>query len=357
MAAHRLRPFLCFAGTAVAALMLAVIPGVLAADDSTQQSQVSESLHPALLKPIPESIQDLQAIEAHVKRIVAKVMPTIVNVKNGAQGSGIVVTDDGFVLTAGHVSATPGKDCTITFPNGKKVKGKSLGQNVVADSGLIKIVDEGNYPFCEMGNSADVKKGDWCIAIGHPGGWKEGRTPPVRLGRIIAPLNGQGFIQTETTLVGGDSGGPLFDMHGKVIGIHSRIGQSLTQNMHVPVDKFREEWDRLVKSESWGGKGGGKGGKGNPNPPAPSAKLGVTADEFYEGKGIRIAEVAEGSAAAKAGLKVGDIIITFKSKAVSDLTELRAEITLCRPGDEVAIEVRRGQKTLTLKATLDKADQ
>src|SRR6185295_19283905 len=117
---------------------------------------------------------------------------------------------------------------TLTFPDGKQVKGKALGANTGTDSGLIKITDEGKYPYCEMGNSADLKKDQWCVAIGHPGGLKPNRTPPVRLGRING-LPGKAeadkvvWVTTECTLVGGDSGGPLFDMNGRVIGIHSRI--------------------------------------------------------------------------------------------------------------------------------------
>jgi serine protease Do len=200
-------------------LALAFAALVLArAAHADQQGEIK--LPPALEKSVPETVDDLKAIAAHVENIVNKVMPAVVNVKAGGQGSGVVVSEDGYVLTAGHVFNQPGREVTITFPDGKQVKGKALGQNKSADSGLLKIVDEGKYPFCEMGKSADVQKGHWCIAIGHPGGLKPGRMPPVRLGRVGSP--GGAFITTECTLVGGDSGGPLFDMQGKVIGIHKQ---------------------------------------------------------------------------------------------------------------------------------------
>src|SRR5205807_4246056 len=96
---------------------------------------------------------------------------------------------------------------------------------------------------------------DWCVVTGHPGGFRPGRSPVVRVGRILE-LNltsPRAYLRTDCTLVGGDSGGPLFDMHGRVIGIHSRIGGSITANLHVPVDTYRETWDRLVKGERWGG--------------------------------------------------------------------------------------------------------
>src|SRR6185295_10127401 len=92
----------------------------------------------------------------------------------------------------------------------------------------------------------------------HGGGLKPGREiPPVRLGRINgvpakAVPDKVGWLSSDCTLVGGDSGGPLFDMQGKVIGIHAQILDALTSNFHVPVDTFRVEWQRLIKGEDWG---------------------------------------------------------------------------------------------------------
>ena len=88
------------------------------------------------------------------------------------------------MLTAGHVSGAPGRDVTVTLPDGKTVKGKTLGRNAVADSGLVKITEERDWSFVEMGDSGELQKGQWCIAVGHPGGYKPGRTPVVRLGRV-----------------------------------------------------------------------------------------------------------------------------------------------------------------------------
>src|ERR1700758_5044418 len=102
-----------------------------------------------------------------------------------------------------------------------------------------------------MGKSTSLTKGQWVVSIGHPGGFRPNRTPVVRLGRVLeANAN---LIVTDCTLVGGDSGGPLFDLDGKVIGIHSRISSGLAFNFHVPVDTYRTTWDRLVKGDVWGG--------------------------------------------------------------------------------------------------------
>ena len=160
----------------------------------------------AFAKPTPEGLDDLKAIEKHVKEVLAKVLPCTVCVRASGSGSGIIVSADGLVLTAGHVSGEPGRDITILTPDGKTRKGKTLGGNGTIDSGLVKITDPGPWPFVEMGRMADVKKGDWCVVTGHPGGFKPGRSPVVRVGRVL-DINDRiaaQYIRTDCTLVGGD---------------------------------------------------------------------------------------------------------------------------------------------------------
>jgi hypothetical protein len=224
-------------------------------------------------KPVPESIDDLKVMEHHLDKVLARVLPSIVCV-NG-QGSGVIVTRDGYVLTGGHVIAgQAGRECTLTFSDGKTVKAKALYTNSSVDSGLIKIIeDDKEWPFVEMGHSADLKPGDWCIARGHPGGYKKGRDPVVRLGRITKP--GDTALVHDCALVGGDSGGPLFDINGRVIGIESRIDQSVETNIAVPVDVFRDGWDQLVE----------QGLKIDRTAPAYAAKQPITSGEFGAQKG------------------------------------------------------------------------
>src|SRR5262249_14488660 len=126
-------------------------------------------------KRAPESLDDLKAIEQHVDKVLERVTPAVVCVRIGnGSGSGVIVSWDGLVLTAGHVSGTPGRECNLIFPDGKVVKGKTLGVSSGADTGLIKITTEAkSWPCVEMGRSGDLKAGDWCIARGHPGGYKK----------------------------------------------------------------------------------------------------------------------------------------------------------------------------------------
>jgi serine protease Do len=324
----------------VVVLALLGLAGNLATAGGTSATKAeAPGLPAALTKEAPETLEDVKAIQKHVKKLLEKLIPCTVNVRIGqGQGSGVIVSEDGFVLTAGHVSGTPGREVVLTLHDGRKVKGKTLGANGGIDSGMIQITDKGKWPFVGMGKSAELGKGQWCLAVGHPGGWQPGRTPVVRLGRILD--SGKAMIRTDCVLVGGDSGGPLFDMHGKVIGIHSRIAKELTSNIHVPVDTYRDTWDKLAAGESWGGRRFVKGGR-------PEPYMGVQGD--LESKEARIILVAPGSPAEKAGLKVNDVITRFGSTKVGGYEELVNQIQRRRPGDEVMLEVLRGEETVQLK--------
>ncbi len=200
--------------------------------------------------PAPKNVDELKAIQTQVQKVAAKALPCTVGVQIGAgRGSGVIVSEDGIVMTAGHVVGRPGRDVTFYFADGTTAKGKTLGVYKTADAGLMKITEGGKWPFVEKGRSVDLKLGAWCVAVGHPLGYQKQRPPVVRVGRILRC--DETVIQTDCPLVGGDSGGPLFDLEGRLIGINSRIGGSTTANFHVPVDIFHDRWDRLLKGDSW----------------------------------------------------------------------------------------------------------
>ncbi len=296
-------------------------------------------------KAVPENLEELRVIQEHVRALTKKVTPAVVNVRLGmGQGSGVIISPDGYVLTAGHVSGTPGRDVWLTLADGRKVKGKTLGVNRRIDSGLIKISGDGPWPYVEMGSSKGLKKGQWCLAIGHPTGLKPGRAPVVRLGRVLD--SGDVLIRTDCTLVGGDSGGPLFDMNGKVIGIHSRIALSLTANIHVPVDTYRETWAKLKAGDAWGGGMFGQATRRN------EPYIGVTGDP--DGENCKILEITPGSPAEKAGLKANDVVLRFGGQKIADFDTLRSQVLKRRPGEEVTVEIQRGDQTVSLKLTVGK---
>jgi serine protease Do len=157
----------------------------------------------------------------------------------------VIISGDGLVLTAGHVCGAPGRKVRFTFPSGKTAQGKTLGADMDADTGLMRITDTGPWPHVPIGDLDQADLGDWVLALGHPGGFDLKRSLVVRLGRIIRVTSEA--LQTDCTISPGDSGGPLFDMHGRVIGIHSYIRGSVTENYHVPVTDYLETWPRLVE--------------------------------------------------------------------------------------------------------------
>jgi serine protease Do len=134
------------------------------------------------------------------------------------------------------------------------VKAKALGMDHDWDAGLAKIQTEGKWPFVPMAKEPP-RLGAWCLATGHPGGIFSDRKPPLRLGRVLVvgdgtdPLEG---IQTDATVYPGDSGGPLFNLQGEVIAIHSNIGYDVVENRHVPVEIFHQKWDDFVQGKEFG---------------------------------------------------------------------------------------------------------
>ncbi|WP_439631111.1 S1C family serine protease [Gemmata sp.] len=343
-------------GMAVA-LLVAAAPNWAAADPKADTKWDTKRTAP------PEDLDELKALQARVKALVDKCTPCTVAITIGfGAGSGVIVSEDGLVLTAAHVIAgepkggdkggyEPNRDCTIILHDGKRVKAKTLGINDRADSGMVKIVDkgpkDGKWPFLPIAKSADVKPGQWVVSLGHPGGPKSGRAPVARLGQMENPDKHRihtagGFVVSNCTLVGGDSGGPLYDLDGNVIGIHSRIGLSLATNVHVPTDKFKEEWDKLVAGEVIGAK---------PKPVA--AVVGVVFPED-ENDDAWVAEVDEEGPAAKGGVKAGDTITKFNGEQVKTVKRFRELVKDRKPGDVVKLGLRRGTEALSVSVTLGK---
>jgi serine protease Do len=283
--------------------------------------------------PTAETTVDLRAIDKQAQETHRRVMPAVVAVSGG---SGVVVSADGYVLTVAHVGMRSGRRVTITFPDGRVVRGKTLGNDQGMDAGLIKIDGDGPYPFVPMAKSADVKQGAWCLALGYPVRFERGKPPALRIGRVLR--NQATMIITDCTIMGGDSGGPLFDLEGNLIGVSSRCDDRLTTNIHVPVDCYRNVWDRLAKGEDFD------------SLRAIVAYLGVGPEENSDEP--RVGRIYAESGAQRAGMEVGDVLLKFDGTELSRYSQLPPLIERHKPGDEVEIEIRRGENTLKLKAKL-----
>jgi len=212
------------------------------------------------LLPLPGAIAGLdlpalQAVEKQVQSVAEKAMPCTVALlhsqKEGlASGSGSIISKDGIILTAAHVVGDA-TSVDVTFTDGRHVHAKVLGADYARDVALAKIVEPGDYPSIELGETRGMAVGTMVVALGHPGGFDLQRKPPVRFGRVM-DFDREGYIRTDCTLVGGDSGGPLLNLQGKVIGVHSTVGVDMSMNNDSPVDAVRTDWDRLMKGDHWG---------------------------------------------------------------------------------------------------------
>ena len=293
----------------------------------------------AFRKPAPEGLDDLRAMEAHVQALSQRALHSTVSVQVGrAQGSGVIVTADGYVLTAAHVIGRSGRKCFVIFPDGKKYEAETLGSNRTLDAGMVVITDkppqESGWPHAAMADPKSIDAGDWCLAMGHPGGFRDDRLPVVRLGRVI--VTGKRVLQSDCELVGGDSGGPLFDMQGRVIGINSRIMDDTSANFHVPISAYQDGWDRLVAGELFSSHSG--------------SLLGVRVEAATQG--VRVTRVFPGDPAEAAGLLAGDVILTFQSRRVTSQDQLTELVGQENPGETVRLEILREGKPMTLRVRL-----
>ena len=291
-------------------------------------------------KEVPENKADLLAIQAKLQAVLSKSKTAVVAVQSGGgAGSGVIVSKDGLVLTAGHVSGRPGRNVTIVLPDGRKVPAVTMGGSDISDSGMCKIKEEGEWPFVPMASKGETKVGDWCFALGHPGGFMEKRGIVTRIGRVINKRDAT--LRTDCRLLGGDSGGPLFNLDGEVIGIHSRIAMADDANFHAPIESYIEHWDLFQEGKMISRKDLQKGGF-----------LGVGSEETDEG--LKILRVVRGSAADKGGILVDDIVTAIDGEPIDSREELSIVVGSKAAGDEVVVDLQRGDKELTISLELGK---
>ena len=327
-------------GVLLASLSLAVLPILAQGPDAGAEFE---------LAPNVKNFKELQKLDRQIVDMSKRAQPAtvcLVSMDGRGSGSGVVVSEDGLILTAAHVTSSMPNGVIVIFPDGTRKAGEILGADYDRDASMVQITDEGKYPFVLTGQSNGLQRNQWTVALGHSGGFDPTRKPPVRLGRVLANTD---FVVTDTAVVGGDSGGPLFDVEGRVIGIHSNIGMTLSENRHVPIQVYLSQWEKLKE-----GKTSGRRFNSNPQPvqspdrPMLGVKLGAG-----EG-GVLVTEVVPNSPAEKAGLKGGDLIIKVNGKEVSEPDGLIRLVGEFKAGDEISFVFRRNGAEKSGKATLIK---
>jgi serine protease Do len=268
-----------------------------------------------------------------------------------AQGSGFIISKDGYILTNNHLVGKAEK-VTVSLADDREFKGKIIGADRDSDVAVIKIEAE-DLHYLEIADSDALEVGEWVIAIGNPFGLSHTVTAGIvsakgRSGFRVAEF--EDFIQTDAAINPGNSGGPLLNLDGKVVGISTAIIGS-TKNigigLAIPVNMAKAVYTQLIET--------GKVERGF---------LGVTIQdlspesaEFFEledtTKGVLISDVTEGSAAEKAGIKPGDVVVEFEGNPVENMNDFRNRVAMKKPSSAVEITVLRDGKRKTLKAELD----
>ncbi|BCN93154.1 serine peptidase [Thiomicrorhabdus immobilis] len=272
-------------------------------------------------------------------------------------GSGFIISEDGYILTNNHV-IDGADEIIVRMRNRKELVAKVIGTDPRTDVALIKI-DADDLPYAKIGKSSDLKVGQWVLAIGEPFGLDFTATHGIisALGRALPDDTYVPFIQTDVAINPGNSGGPLFNLDGEVVGINSQIysktGGSMGLSFSIPIDIAMNVVQQL-KSE-------GKVTRGY---------LGVQIQEvtndlaksfdLAKPQGALVGQTYPGTAAEKAGIESGDIILEFDGKEIKKSTDLPPIVGMTPIDKKVKVKIlRQGkEKYFTVKlSSLDKADQ
>jgi len=279
-----------------------------------------------------------------------------------ASGSGVIISEDGYIVTNNHVVANA-DELTVTLSNKKSYKAKLIGTDPSYDLAVIKVEASG-LPFLLYGNSDDVKVGQWVLAIGYPlnlettvtAGIVSAKSRSLGLNRDATGKAGTGvesFIQTDAAVNMGNSGGALITPDAKLIGVNSAIasptGYYSGYSYAIPVNIVKKVVDDLIK---YGNVQRGYLGVSTANsgdiPEEEAKRIGLN----FTGDGLVVTDVASNSGASEAGLKRGDIIKKINGTEITLPSELQENVTKLKPGDKVSIVYIRNGKETTTSATL-----
>jgi serine protease Do len=269
-----------------------------------------------------------------------------------AQGSGFIISADGLLLTNAHV-VDGAKEVTVKLSDHREFKAKVLGADRSSDIAVLKI-DAHDLPTVTLGDSEQLGVGDYVLAIGQPFGLEETATAGIvsAKGRSLPGDGYVPFIQTDAAVNPGNSGGPLFDANGSVVGINSQIysnsGGYQGVSFAIPINLAVQIKDQIVKT-----------GK------VAHSRLGVEVQSLNQSladsfklptpNGALVAKVEPDSAAAKAGVKVGDVILKFNGDKILDSGALAQHVGVVGPGSKASLEIWREGKMIDLTATIGNA--
>ncbi|MBK6838574.1 MAG: Do family serine endopeptidase [Bacteroidetes bacterium] len=279
------------------------------------------------------------------------------NQQQEASGSGVIITDDGYIVTNNHVVDNAEK-VEVTLNDNRTFAAKVVGTDPSTDLALLKI-DEKALPYVVYGNSDNLKVGEWVMAVGNPFNLTSTVTAGIvsakarNIGILPDQFKIESFIQTDAAVNPGNSGGALVNTHGELVGINSAIasntGSFTGYSFAIPVNLVKKVMDDLVEFGS-----------------VQRGFIGVSirdvdsklADEkgLKETQGVYVAGLSEGGAASEAGLKEGDIITKVGEIGINSTPQLQEQIGRFRPGDKVNVTVQRNGAEKTFAVVLRNKD-
>ncbi|MES2192078.1 MAG: DegQ family serine endoprotease [Pseudomonadota bacterium] len=270
------------------------------------------------------------------------------------QGSGFIVSPDGIILTNAHV-VKDAKEVTVKLTDRREYRARVLGSDPKTDVAVLRI-DAKNLPVVSIGKTSELRVGEWVLAIGSPFGFENTVTAGVvsAKGRSLPDDSAVPFIQTDVAVNPGNSGGPLFNARGEVVGINSQIysrsGGYQGVSFAIPIDIASKIKDQIVAT-----------GK------AEHARLGVAVQEVNQTfansfkldkpEGALVSNVEKGGPADKAGLQPGDVIRKVNGQPVVSSGDLPAVISMAAPGETVKLEIWRQGASKELSARLANANE
>lgn len=268
-----------------------------------------------------------------------------------AQGSGFIISKEGHILTNNHLVGEA-DEVQVELVDGRTVKAKLVGTDPESDVAVIQVETNDLTPV-PFGDSDKLQVGEWVLAIGNPMGLSHTVTAGIvsatgRSGLNIATY--ENFIQTDAAINMGNSGGPLVNLNGQAVGINTAIlgpgGGNIGIGFAIPINMARQIADQLIKT------GSVERGYLGVVPQDLTEEIAAALD-LEEGKGVILSQVTEGSAAAKAGLQAGDIVLEFRGTAVESAVQFRNLVASGRANEKIEMMILRDGKRTTISATLD----
>ncbi|MDE2136870.1 MAG: DegQ family serine endoprotease [Gammaproteobacteria bacterium] len=264
-------------------------------------------------------------------------------------GSGFIVSPDGYILTNAHV-VSDAETVTVRLTDRREFQAKVIGADERTDVAVIKI-SASNLPTVKLGDPARIKPGQWVLAIGSPFGFENTVTAGIisATSRALPSDNYVPFIQTDVAVNPGNSGGPLFNMAGEVIGINSQIfsrtGGFMGLSFAIPIDVARNVEEQLIKTGH-----------------VVRGRIGVTIQDLNaqlaesfgldRPRGALVSSVEKDGPAAKAGIQPGDVILGVAGHPIEHYGELSGAIAAMKPGSETTLDVWRGGKHLNVSVAI-----